>query len=310
VKVPITHIEDTPENNEPNTAKRRYRSHPLLVALLLVILVLLAGAAAVLGYSYYFQKPAVAPTENTDGKNTDVTTEKALSAIRAVFPSKPSDNPTLHLPIKVAGYNYFTQIDSSHVKGVEASVPYTDSAIATAKIAKALKEKQFTESIIEAGSSDSEYVAHYTNSDVVCGVTATKTANNPTGKHMVAAACANMNDYSVTAHAQKPFYDAYPNKPTDTSTNILFVGAPTLSPSQTAGYQTANLMTGGVLQDGTEATGSFTSMFYQTPDKKWHFFKSAEDTLPCSDYVNDDVKKAYAGAQCLDSSGATSTVSL
>lgn len=310
MKVPITHVEDTPDNNEPGPTRRRYRSHPILVALLLVILVVLAGAAAVLGYAYYFQKPSTTPAGSRDSKSSTMTTEKALAAIRTAFPSKPSNDPTLQLPIKVAGYNYFTQIDSSRAKGVEAAVPYTDSAIATAKIAKALKEKQFTESIVETGSGDSEYIAHYTNTDVVCSVTATKTANNPTGNHEVAAACANMNDYTSLARTQKPFYNVYPNKPTDSSTNILFVGEPTISPSQTAGYQTASLTTGGVLADGTEATGSFIGMFYQTPDKKWHFFRSAENTLPCSDYGMDDVKKAYVGTQCLDDSGAPSTVSL
>lgn len=313
MKVPITEEseqtnQDTAPPSQPPVRKRR--SHPLIVATLTILIVILAGSAAILGYAYYFQRPTLPPASSGSTTSSKMTTDNVLAAIKPVFNGSPTDKPALSLPIKVAGYNYYTQVDQARVKGLHGSVPYTDSALATAKIAKVLKQKQFNESIIQAGSGDSEYIAHYTHSDVVCEVTATKTANNPTGDHEVAVACANMDDYSSTAAAQKPFYDVYPNKPSDQSTNILFIGHPVSSPSQTMGYQTASVTMGGVLEDGSPAMGGYTGLYYQTPDKTWHFFKSAQNDLQCNDYMGDDVKKAYLGTECKDSAGNVSHVTL
>lgn len=311
MKVPVTESSEPtvtghtppPESSPPP----RRRSHPLLVAALVLTLVVFAGAAAILGYAYYFQKPPT-PTSQTPTANatTDLTARQTLDMVKQVFQSSPAESPNLAVPIRIAGYNYYTEIDPARSSGLVASVPYTDSAIATAKIAKALKEQHFNESVIQAGSGDSEYIARYTHPDVVCSVTATKTANNPTGSHEVMASCANMSDYVTTAATQKPFYEAYPSKPS--ASNLLFSGAPQISPSKTAGYQIASVSMGGVMNDGTQDAGGFAGLFYQTPDKIWHFFKGAQNTLPCSDYVTDDVKKAYAGMECTDTSGNLSKV--
>ena len=313
MKVPITEerdqpIPDSPPPSEPVTHKRR--SHPLLVALLMVIIIALAGAAAILGYAYYFQKPTFPSNGINSPAPAGLTASGVLNDIKAVFSGKPASNPELSVPIKVAGYNYYTQVDPAQIKGLHDSVPYTDSALAAAKIAKVLKQKNFTETIVQAGNGESEYIANYTHSDVVCGVTAAKTANNPTGNHEVLVACANMSDYTSAAAAERPFYEAYPNKPSDNTTNILFIGHPILTPSRTLGYQTVSMQMGGVMSDGTPAQGGFTGLYYQTPDKTWHFFSSTQGNLPCSDYTNVDAKKAFVGSPCTDPAGKTSTVSL
>lgn len=74
--------------------------------------------------------------------------------------------------------------------------------------------------------------------------------------------------------------------------------------SKTAGYKTAET----TISNEYAQAGSAASLFYQTPDKKWHFFTRAQATLPCTDFNTDDLKKAYLDTPCSDTAGRNLTV--
>ncbi len=301
-----------PAADKPAQQKKR-RSRPVIVLLLLLVIALLGGSAAVLGYQYFMPQKS-SQTTNTPETVTPkaLTAKSVINGIKPLYKTTPlTDGIGVMAPIKVASYDYYTRVSADKAVAVTGSVIYTDSAIVTAKIAKNLKEKQFVEKIIQAGTEDGPYLARFTQSDVVCEVTTTKTANSPTGNHEVEVACANMSDYVAAAAAQKPFFTAYPKEQRGDEVALLFVGLPTITPSKTAGYKTASLSMSGVQSEGTETVvGGFAGLFYQTPEMKWRFFIGAQDSPQCSDYKTDDLKKAYLGATCGESTGKEALVTL
>ncbi|MBC7764517.1 hypothetical protein H7Y29_02275 [Microbacteriaceae bacterium] len=303
--------QDTTVQSRPQPIKKKKsRSHILLLLLALLVIAGLGGAATLLGYKYYFTQPASqsqsAPSQAVQKKLTAADT---ISLVRSSYTSELSKDTGLAVPIKAAGYNYYTGIDQSKVVAVNGTVAYTDSAVIVAKIAKILKEKGFTEKIVQSGADDSTYIADYTERDVVCEITTTKTYNNPTGDHKVDVACANMSDYLTTASSQKPFATVYSTKESETGA-VQFVGKPTITASKTAGYSTAQLAIVSVTPDGNSGSGRASGLFYQTPDMKWHYFLSAMGLEFCNKYTTDDLKKAYVGTPCVDEAGKQITVTL
>jgi hypothetical protein len=308
----LPQAQDTTLPQQPQPTKKRKRSsHVLFVVLALLIVAALGGAATLLAYKYYFPKSA-SPTQTTDTQPAEkkLTAAMTISLVKGSYDSEASTDSGLSVPIKVAGYDFYTGIDESKVTAIKGTVPYADSAVVVAKIAKILKEKGFSEKIVQNGNDSSMYIADYTQRDVVCQTTITKTYNNPTGDHRVDVACANMSDYLDAASLQKPLYTVYPSKESADGSTIEFVGAPKVVASKTAGYNTAQISMGGVATDGTVGVGGFAGLFYQTPDMKWHFFMGAQNTPQCTDYKTDDLKKAYVGTSCLGADGKEATVTL
>ncbi len=299
-----------PATDQPSQQKKR-RSRPLVVLLLLLAVAVLGGTAAILSYQYFMPQKTSEATSQQVVIPTKLTAKSVIAGLSPLYKnSSLSEGYSVTVPIKVASYDYYTQTDATKAVGITGSVAYTDSAIVTAKIAKNLKEKQFVEKIVQAGDDDSEYIAHYTQSDVVCDVATTKTANNPTGNHEIRVACTNMADYIAAAAAQKPFYAVYPRNQIGDETSLLFVGMPVTTTSKTAGYKTATVSMSGVQMSQVIAVGGFAGLFYQTPDKQWHFFVGAQNMLQCSAYNTDDLKKAYVGTTCGDATGKEALVTL
>jgi hypothetical protein len=104
--------------------------------------------------------------------------------------------------------------------------------------------------------------------------------------------CANQAAYDDAAKQTTQFYDLYKaNNPEGAQTmNLVQI---TEESSPTKGYRTASLL--AVSKDGQKATPVF---FYQTPDKTWHYFAATPVLIACSEYSNDDMKKAYFGSPC------------
>lgn len=303
--------ESTPLAQSKPVVKKKRSSHLLLVLLALLVVAGLGGAATLLGYKYYFAKPTTqSQSTQAPAAEKKLTAAGVISLVKSTYTSDASKDAALTVPIKVAGYKYYTGVDQSKAVGIKGDVPYSDSAVVAAKIAKILKEKGFTEKIIQSGTDDSMYIADYTQRDVVCETTITKTYNNPTGDHRIDVACANMSDYTASAAAQQQFYTAYPNKDSTSDSTVELVGIPKIVASKTAGYNTAQVSMGSVMSDGTTGAGGFAGLFYQTPDMKWHFFLGAQSTPQCTDYKTDDLKKAYVGNPCIDAAGKEMTVTL
>lgn len=115
-------------------------------------------------------------------------------------------------------------------------------------------------------------------------------------------ACSTTDEYTKNAELQKPLYTAY-SASKDYSKDIM-LGLPTIKASAANGYQTAQAQFGN---DG-QLVGGSVGLFYQTPDKAWHYFINTQNILPCSTYNTTDLKNAYAGEQCGNANGSIGTV--
>lgn len=300
----------TPTERALAREKTRRRSRPVLVVLLSLLLVALGAAAALFIYDMYqsdepasTNQPAQA-TENTT--KTKLTAKEVMAAI-AKDGYENSDDEFLVQPIKVAGYNFFTLAEASEVRSKK--VAYNESSIEAANIAKELKNRDFTEKIVQTGNDESMYVANYAHTDVVCRVTTTKTYNNPTGDHQIVIGCEDMAAINTLAQEHKTYYDAMPDD-TRNIPNMGIARKPVIKDSKTEGYRTTTLTIGSIV-DGEAGMGSAAYLFYQTPDEKWHFFTATQQVIGCDRYNTTDLKKAYLGDSCYDQAVAKeSTVKL
>ncbi len=223
----------------------------------------------------------------------------AATVLRSVTPSYAPDSDGHMQSVKVAGYNFFTT--SSPAAMVKKDVAYSQSSVETAAIAKSLKDKGFVETIALTGiEQDSMYIAHYTEKDVICRVSVTKTYNNPTGDHLVQAGCQNMSTIVSETKKLKPFFDLLPAE-IRTGSPSMMGDATRIVASKTTGYATLSLGFGAIDDNGELGLGSAHQLFYQTPDKSWHYFIGAQNTvLNCEQYDTTDLKKAYLGERCYD----------
>ena len=53
---------------------------------------------------------------------------------------------------------------------------------------------------------------------------------------------------------------------------------------------------------GTTAStvGGWNSLFYKTPDNKWHYFKGGQQHIACSEFNTPTLKAAFEGMECYD----------
>ena len=289
--------------------KTKRRSKPLLVLLLALMMAALGGVAALTVYKAYIEKPAPVPASTTTQTTQSTTAPKltATSVLSKITPGYTVKNDAMMQAIKVAGYDYFTTVMPA--AAAQKEVAYNQSSVETATIAKSLKEMGFAETIVQPGTdADSMYVAHYSEKDVVCRVTTIKTYNNPAGKHLVEAGCQDMTVYTANAKSLQPFYELFPTS--FKVAQLALIGTPSQAqPSKSTGYTTLQLGSGGVDEHGEAGAGGAAQLFYQTPDKTWHYFTGTQQVLPCSSYNTLDLKKAYLGEKC-DNNGTESTVAI
>ncbi|MBP6037948.1 MAG: hypothetical protein KA604_01260 [Candidatus Saccharimonas sp.] len=285
--------------------KTKRRSKPLLVFLLALVMAVLGGIATLMVYKLYFEKPleplespvsqSDIPLEGVDRlRAKDVLSD--LTTVAQLTDTSDSE-PTFIQAIKLAGTDFYTSVSTQH--SAEKDVAATDSSVTTAVIAKDLKNKDFTETIVQTGVGQEVYIANYAHKDVICQVSAAKTYDNPAGKHHVVAKCQDMSAYEKAAKDLLPFYRLLPDT-MKTSQSISLSGDIAGKTSKTAGYMTTTLGLNSVIDDyGSIGPGSI-QLFYQTPDKKWHYFKGTQQLIPCIDYITTDLKKAYVGEKCYD----------
>lgn len=293
--------------NKLNKERTKRRSRPLMVALITLLIAILGGVATLAVYKSYIEKPAVQPAVQQSTAKTEPTKITAANVVEDIKKSETgfekADNVLFNYPIKLAGYNFYTVTE--HATGVSKSVAYTDSSSVASSIGKLLQQKNFSEKVVQQPVDDTTpYIVHYASADVVCQVSVAKTFNNPKGNHSVDAACEDMSAYVSAAKAQKPFSTAFAEGKPDSVTNVVFSGMPAARQSKTAGYVLHEMsMVGYDEQTEMASVGGVLGLFYQTPEKTLHYFKSTQSDLPCSAYNTPDLKKAYAGEKCADSNG-------
>ncbi len=307
--------EESVATTRPGSHDEPKRSNPILVT---VLFLFVAGMAAVATYTVMsFVNGSTKQTPQPDVATTQkpvvasLTAQSVIDDIKKVF-----DGTTVTLekqmtqPLKLAGYDFYVSAPGEKVLNIQKSAAATQSPVDLANITKVLTEKGFTnrnpyEKTAPVSAEEMQYV-DYAHKDVVCRATVTKTANNPAGNHSISVSCANMSDYTARAKEAQPFYTLLPaeNKVGGSGYFVLDKTAD----SKTANYKTAEATAGSITDGGDYGTGA-KILYYQTPDKQWHFFKGTQQILACTDYTTTDLKNAYAGESCFDTTtGANSTV--
>ncbi len=116
--------------------------------------------------------------------------------------------------------------------------------------------------------------------------------------------CAQLSAFKNNVAAVKPLASAYDaSKLTAIVQDPLFSAPTKTQSSATKDYANTSVNVASVKTPSDNSSAEF----YQTPDKNWHLFAVAKDPakIACTDYNTDDLKKAYAGFSCWDTSTNT-----
>lgn len=299
--------------------KTKRRSKPLLVFVLVLLIAVLSAVAGIVVYKASFDKNSsqtpVAATPTTPSKTTPKLTAKQTIALVTplISGTSPDTGGVAAPPVKSAGYQFYVApgMGDENQSVIARVITGSQAGIDAAKVAKELVDKGFLEEKFTAHSPDGTTYSTYTHADVACALENTE-GSIPTANHVVSVACADMSKYANDSAKLKPFADLYlaaTNDPAVDKHALLFIGTPKTIDSKTANYKTAQV-TVGSYHNGQSSTGGFEGMFYQTPDKVWHYFMGAQNALTCDKYNTTDLKKAYLGQPCTDVSGNQVTVSL
>ncbi len=135
----------------------------------------------------------------------------------------------------------------------------------------------------------------YSSSSVYCELGKAPISGNQYG---ISVSCAEKKDYTTVAEKIKPLYDLYYAAQTTKPTKDVYLSDFTATSSTIQGYAHAELSI-------TDNGQNYTALFYQTPDKNWHFFKTTQAQLLCSDFNTQELRNAYLGISCTDSATQT-----
>ena len=172
-------------------------------------------------------------------------------------------------------------------------------------IEDSLMSHNLKKTIQDPGTEISMYAANYSSKDIACSVNDQK-PSTATEQYRAVIGCANTEDYIANAKIDSSFYDAYVANPKNDKNNLLFDVA-AIKQSKTPNFKIATIGVGG---SEYGSVGGFAALFYQTPDKIWHFFTGTQNQLPCVRFDTVDLKKAYVGESCYDAANKGATVLL
>lgn len=323
---PEPHFEPPITPTPPPNPVRKKRS-PLVFILLLLIVVALAAVAtyAVMTFAIGSSKKTddITPKAATTTSTTQTQGDKILAAIDHVKTLLPSTKAfaageVTYSPHRKVGTPYDiyasgTTNDAWHVR--------SDVIVDTASAGQVTKtiyqyfvtdQKATIDTLIgdtafgPVEKTDTKYVSYRVNTaDYTCGLSESP-SNSTTKGTVIGLSCSTTDEYTKNAKNQQPFYAAMSTDKTYTA-DVTMLGAPKITTSATSGYKTAEVGIGG----DSELAGGAMGLFYQTPDGVWHFFKGTQQILTCTAYTTTDLKKAYVGQACFDSTkNVNSTVTI
>lgn len=302
--------------------RQKRRSRPFLTILLLVIVVLLAAAGGALGYKYYrasSTKPASEPstvkhkpTEVSSKSAAELITELKMKLHGTVVPT------TIDLETGVAmtddhygaysapaervdGYDFYTTPKS--ISGVTVATNDTEVSQADYHIATDFLDSQNMNVVSSNFDENNLITISFDGTNTSCSLSTTKNSQKQ-GNTQLHIGCADMSAYHTATQTASPLYESLPGAQKKPG---LRLNVTTITASKTKGYQIGSANTADLFAP----MGGVRALFYQTPEKQWHYFASYQDQPLCSDFNATDLKKAFLGYPCVDSSTQKpSTVSL
>lgn len=302
----------TPTSPVAVPVKKKSR-HTGLVILLIVLLAIAGGVAGymVARFAGMTTQPA-APQTVVVEKQKEVEKPKHLALLEDLskqISAGDIQNTGQAPDVQLDSTNYaVAPIDSAPT--LKFTKTASESKTTLASIVSYFKAKNYTEKVVVSAAESPNTISHYTTYDVKCRL-ASGTVNAADSKSPIeiSVTCLDKPSYEKLAATIKPYFDAFASTSdyNKTSTPLFYVKEPVAKASQTSGYQTAgiNMTSVGVL------AGGYQGLFYQTPDKVWHYLTGSQDILPCTTFSSVDIKKAFLGEKCFDTkSNKSSTVQL
>lgn len=304
-------LEQTSENQSAalKAEKTKRRSKPGVVAALLLLIALLGGAATLAVYKLYFEKPTVdtpAPATNNSVEPKKLSARETIDQLKPLIigDERVGASGGVGPAVILDGYDFYVSpaggSPDSIITAKSSSVDEADRSVDA--IRNFLKGKDFEEHKVNTNSENATYSTFLSN-DVACAVSSVLGGNVETD-YTTSVACTDMSVYESIAKKAEPMVRAYlasdEGKVNYGDDNKLVVaGSPTVNTSPVSGYSNASLSLGGF--DGRElGVGGFAGLFYKTPGSDWRFFMGTQSVLSCDKYIDDDVKKSFAGDVCFD----------
>jgi len=197
---------------------------------------------------------------------------------------------------QLADYQYSTYPAVGY--GIAVSTPEDDKTGVDADYDTAIsliKDQSMTTKEKTTVDGEDQRSALYANSTMVCSI---DTEYKLRGYNYTGIACADMTSYQEGAKNAEPFFKAL-NYTEAQLQSIeegefpLTLGKPQIT-NGLDGYKSAdmNILVG---------TGH-GQLFYQAPSKDWKAFMGYQDILPCAKFNTIELKKAFVGTQCYDTS--------
>lgn len=261
----------------------------LLAVALMIILAILPARST--------KKTTTAPATSVE-KATPLTAKDAIDHVKVYFKGTDTAKTAITRPVMAPKMNFYTVIpDVVPLTSVAGEVAPDKSDAQLASILKSMDYDKFTLKVLSDGTKQTNYLADLTRSDVICQVSITK-QTDPKADHFFETKCLDMSQYSEYANTQQPLVAQY-TPVTATATQYGFVGKPALQASKTSDYNLVEIKSSTVTDQRMSALNN-NSMFYQSPDGLWHYFRDHADgvMVECEQYATPVLKAAYAGQPC------------
>lgn len=196
------------------------------------------------------------------------------------------------------GYDFYNNYDGGstlYLSGYSTAtmpLPSASEVAIRGKIVTVYSDLGLTR-VISYGPSESSTDV-YTGRGLVCTVDDGAAAINPS-----TASCGLLSHYKEAAAKAKPFASVLPDL---TATTVL--SNLKISDSKVSGYQKATLS-----RSDLNEVGGGMAIFYRKGTGSWIYFRGTQEIIDCTAYNTTDLKNAFMGDSCYDStSNKESTV--
>lgn len=237
------------------------------------------------------------PTTTTVPADT-LTAKQTIEHVAAYFKGAEKAKSPISRPVTAPNKSFYTVIpETAPLISLAGNVMADKSDTQLESILKSMNYDKFVKQVLADGASGTNYLADLTRNDVICQVAVTK-QKDAKADHWFEVRCLDMSTYTEHANIQQTLVSLY-TPLTASSVQYGFVGKPSTRASKTAGYTLAELPVGTVI-DNRLTTTNRLALFYQSPDKLWHYFTDRDTSLlvECENFDTPVLKTAYSGESC------------
>lgn len=299
--------------------KQEYRSGIAHLIIVIIVTLVLLGALGFVVWKNFDRfsgstnDTSKSKDENTDNsKNNTKTSEQSdltanaiiSGAYDSVYDKYASDSTSISKTIgtlasptfKPAGAKYYVTTKSAsglYISQTDQTSTggYLDPAIARTINTYLLNSKLTKDADPNCGVGG---LACYRSPSVIC-----RSSDNGTNENtfFLELTCANASDFTSAYDATEPFADALSSGGRTIDGNSV-LGVPDIKDSPVTGYQNAYVT----------ISQTAVGLFYKTPNGEWQYLMTTQNGLFCSYIDTDDLRAAFKGTACYDSSGNEITV--